>query len=1161
MKRRLSARLLAVFLSLAQASLPAWAQDAAPAPAGTGTQALPPIAVPAVQTPTITNAPAQAPLQLTPEQAAKAAERLAPQATEKKPVVPDNTRDRNEFQDFIAQSTGQRLPLFGYDLFAGAPSTFAPVDNVPVTPDYVIGPGDQLLIRAWGQLDVDYRATVDRNGMINIPKVGSVQVAGIRYQDITNVVHTAVSRNFRNFDLLVTMGQLRSVQVFVVGQAKRPGAYTVSSLSTLVNAVFAAGGPSSRGSMRAIQLKRGNQVVTTLDLYDLLVSGDKSKDAQLLPGDVIYFPPVGPQAAIAGSVNTPAIYELKGETTVGQLIALAGGLTATAQTKRASIERIADRQARTADLFALDRAGDARALHDGDLLTVFSISPRFEQVVTLRGHVAAPLRYPFHEGMRIRDLIPEKDALITPDYYLRKNLAVRADTVTTGGLTDSVRRLADEINWDYAVIERQNPQDLSTTLIPFNLGKAILENDPTQNLPLKAGDVVTVFSKTDVQAPAERRPVVVRLEGEVKYAGVYQAQPGETLRQLVVRVGGLTSKAYLFGAEFTRESTRLEQEENLRKTLRELEGDLQRATATQSTSVLSPEDAKALPEQYAAQRRLISQLSRRQAHGAHRPAAPRGRQGRRPARPRARGRRPPVRPGAPERRQRARLRVQQRHLPLPARPDRLRLPRPGRRPAEGSRQRQHLRAARQRRRHERAPVRHHGRLARLRAAHARRRGRRARAVLPQHAHQGPEGLDADLLPVRPRRRGAAGHQELLRHRMADEQRPADSADDEISLLDLLIVLAKHKRLVLGLPIAAAVVSIVVSLLLPNVYTGTTRILPPQQSQPSSALLAQLGSLPGLAASGVAASLKNPNDLYVGMLKSRTVADNLIQRFDLNKLYDEKYQSVTRKRLQDLTTIVSGKDGIITVEVDDKDPKRAAAMANAYIDELFKLTTVLAVTEASQRRLFFERQLELAKANLTKAEIDAQQAMHQGGVVAVEAQGRTAVETAARLRAEISVKEVQISAMRTFAAEGNPDLKRTQEELEAMKREVAKTEGGKGSDAVEAPALDKSGISNLALLRNVKYYQTMVDLLTNQYENAKIDEAKDSTLIQVMDKAIVPDRKSKPRRALIVILWTLMAGLVAVVWAFVREAMEKARGTPEQSQRLRRLRAYLGVRPK
>ena len=387
----------------------------------------------------------------------------------------------------------------------------------------------------------------------------------------------------------------------------------------------------------------------------------------------------------------------------------------------------------------------------------------------------------------------------------------------------------------------------------------------------------------------------------------------------------------------------------------------------------------------------------------------------------------------------------------------------------------------------------------------------------------------------------------------------DEADDEISLLDLLIVLAKHKRLVLGLPLAAAVIAIVVSLLLPNIYTATTRILPPQQTQSTSAVLAQLGGLAGLVGAGAAASLKNPNDLYVAMLKSRTVADHLIQRFDLNKLYDQKYQSATRNRLQDATSVVAGRDGIITVEVDDRDPKRAAAMANAYIDELFKLTTVLAVTEASQRRLFFERQLDLAKANLTKAEIDAQQAIHQGGVVAVEAQGRTAVETAARLRAEIAVKQVQIDAMRAFAAEGNPELKLAQHQLEAMKREVAKSEGRGGNDVTGPPPDDKSGIHNLAMLRNVKYYETMVDLLTGQYENAKLDEAKDATLIQVMDKAIVPDRKSKPKRTLIVILTMLVVGLLAVLGAFVVEALENARNNPEQSRRLTRLTAYLGIK--
>jgi len=568
----------------------------------------PSVKVPPVQTPTITNAPA--PAQGLPQARPAAAEPAAAAAP-----VPDAAPESNDFQNFIAQSIGQRLPLYGYDLFRRAPSTFAPVENIPVTPDYIIGPGDELLIRAWGQIDVDYRATVDRNGMINIPRVGSVPVAGVQYKDLSEHVRVAVSRNFRNFELLVTMGQLRSVQIFVVGQARRPGAYTVSSLSTLVNAIFAAGGPSTRGSMRAIQLKRGNQTVTEFDVYDLLLRGDKSRDAALLPGDVIYFPPIGSLAAISGAVKNPAIYELKGPTAMATLLDYAGGLTTTAQTRRVTIERIQDRESRVVDQFSLTIGGLARTIQDGDLVSVFSISPRFENAVTLRGNVATPLRYPFQSGMRIRDLIPDKEALITSDYYERKNLAVRVDSVEQGQLAAAVRRLADEINWDYAVIERQKKDDLTTTLIPFNLGKAVLENDSANNLPLLPGDIVTVFSKSDVAAPAMRRPVVVGLEGEFNFAGVYQAQPGETLRQLVVRVGGVTPKAYLFGAEFNRESTRREQQERLQQAIRRLEQDVQRAAVTRAQNVVAQEDATALQQQTEAQRTLVQRLRTLQPTG------------------------------------------------------------------------------------------------------------------------------------------------------------------------------------------------------------------------------------------------------------------------------------------------------------------------------------------------------------------------------------------------------------------------------------------------------------------------------------------------------------------------------------------------------------------
>src|SRR2546428_482379 len=298
-----------------------------------------------------------------------------------------------------------------------------------------------------------------------------------------------------------------------------------------------------------------------------------------------------------------------------------------------------------------------------------------------------------------------------------------------------------------------------------------------------------------------------------------------------------------------------------------------------------------------------------------------------------------------------------------------------------------------------------------------------------------------------------------------------SADDEVSLLDLLIVLAKHKRIVLGVPFIVAIGAAIFSLLLPNIYTGTTRILPPQQSaSAASALLSQLGgAFGGLAgAAGGALGIRNPNDLYVGMLKSRTVADNLIARFHLNKVYQQELQSDTRNALQGNTSVAAGRDGIITIGIDDKDPRRAAELANAYVDELMKLTKVLAVTEASQRRLFFERQLLQVKDNLTAAEMTARQGLQKGGLAQVDAQGRSMIEVTARLRAQISVKEVQLGAMRTFAAEGNPELQRVQEEIQALRRELSRIEGSSPIAAVaRGDASGNAGLDNLGRLCDVK----------------------------------------------------------------------------------------------
>jgi polysaccharide biosynthesis/export protein len=497
-----------------------------------------------------------------------------------------------EFQEFVFSSLAIKLPVFGQNLFDNVPSTFAPVDRVQVAPDYILGPGDELIIRAWGQINVDVRAPVDRSGAIYIPKVGVFNIAGVKYGDAHDYLNNEIGRIFKNYQLSVTMGNLRSIQVFVVGQVKRPGAYTISSLSSLVDALFACGGPSKRGSLRRIQVKRDGKVVTTFDFYDLLVNGDKTKDVRLSPGDVIYVPPVGPLVALAGSVNSAGIFELKDRTTLADAISYAGGLTSTAGDENAVVERIDDHHVRQAEEFSVNQQGLDRELHDGDIVRFLRITSRFENAVTLRGNVAVPGRYPWRPNMRVRDLIPNREFLVTDEYWKHQNqLAVNARAgdfrVNPAQLKNDVKRMSSEINWKYAVIQRMNRQDLTPHVLPFDLGKAI-DGDPQQNLTLQADDVVTIFSQTDLQVPIADRTSFVHLEGELVEAGVYQVQPGETLRQLVERVGGFTPQAYLYGSEFTRESTRIDQQERLDRYVSNL-GQSVQLNATSTAYVGDPE--------------------------------------------------------------------------------------------------------------------------------------------------------------------------------------------------------------------------------------------------------------------------------------------------------------------------------------------------------------------------------------------------------------------------------------------------------------------------------------------------------------------------------------------------------------------------------------------
>jgi polysaccharide biosynthesis/export protein len=519
----------------------------------------------------------------------------APQRADALPPAP------TEFQKFVEAATGRLLPIFGSSFFAAAADSFAPVDNVPVSADYTVGPGDEIVLRAWGSIDVDYRSTVDRNGLLNLPKVGSFNVTGIKASELEKQLRAQIARLYTNFNLSVSLGQLRAVKVFVVGPAQRPGVYTLASQSTLLTALVAAGGPAPQGSMRKVLLKRDSRVVAELDVYDFLVQGDKSRDIQLAAGDVIVFQAAGARVALNGALDTPAIYELKTpQEPLREVLRYSGGLPLLANLHRAQLERVDPaqvRSARSVEDFKLDAQGLQQPLRDGDVLTLLAISPQIANAVTLKGHVAQPLRYPFTPGMRIRDLIPDRDALISPGFYRRKNLLVqviegdqerspitgarlstqrdRGERAEDLAVAERAKRapatLFDDLNWDYAVVERLNEADLSTQVIPFNLGKAVLQSDAAQNIELRAGDVVTIYSQKDVRVPVARQTRLVSIEGEIGSPGVYQLQPGETLKGLIARAGGFTPQAYVYGLEFSREETRQRQRENLSVAVARLE--------------------------------------------------------------------------------------------------------------------------------------------------------------------------------------------------------------------------------------------------------------------------------------------------------------------------------------------------------------------------------------------------------------------------------------------------------------------------------------------------------------------------------------------------------------------------------------------------------------
>jgi uncharacterized protein involved in exopolysaccharide biosynthesis len=354
--------------------------------------------------------------------------------------------------------------------------------------------------------------------------------------------------------------------------------------------------------------------------------------------------------------------------------------------------------------------------------------------------------------------------------------------------------------------------------------------------------------------------------------------------------------------------------------------------------------------------------------------------------------------------------------------------------------------------------------------------------------------------------------------------PARADAESSNFIELVTTLACHKWFLLKLTLAATAIGAVVSFLLPKWYTAQTLILPPQQQAQSSAtlLLSTLNSNLAPLATAAGLNLKTPNDLYVGMLKSRPVADALIRRFDLHRIYRAKDLTAARKKLAAETDIVSQKDGMISVSVEDKDQKQAAAMANAYVDELRNLTKRLAITEAAQRRLFYEDQLKQAKEDLLGAEVGLKQAQQKSGMILLDAQAKTIIESVGSLRARIAAKRVELQALRTFATEQNPQVGLAGSELAAMESELRRAEQRGGGDSFDLALknVPEAGLEYVRALRELKYRETLFEILAKQYEVARLDEARDATLIQVVAPAVEPDRKSFPPRALITVLCSL-----------------------------------------
>ncbi len=600
-------------------------------------------------------------------------------------AIPKEERDllspveKSFSEEKVPQTISREVRQFGYEFFQSKVSSFAPGADIPVGPDYIIGPGDAFNISLWGRIEGSFAVEVDRNGQIALPKVGVLKVWGLTFSQLQKALFDHISQYYKDFQMNVAMERLRTIRVFVVGEAQNPGNYVLSSLSTINHALIAAGGPSKRGSLRAIQHLRNGTLLDTVDLYDFFLRGDRSKDVRLQSGDTIFIPIIAATAGISGSVKRPAIYELKGPISLGDFIQMAGGVSFQGYLQRVQVERIDAHQKKIAIDFDLSSAGPNPSpqlnslLQDGDFVKIFPVYHRPENIVFLEGNVKRPGAYELKPGMKLSDLIPSYEAFPSEPYL------------------------------EHGEIHRLVPPEEKLKIVSFHLGK-FLQGDPEANLSLENRDRVIIYERSslseiprtsisgEVQAPGKYRLAekmrikdlvyqagnvkrsaylheaeitrliktekgvssriinidllaalkdnpqhnivleeddhlfvrqipkwyvdkTVSVAGEVKFPGSYTFQKGDRLSSVLERAGGFTREAFLPAAVFTRESVRKTQEKRIVEFIQEQEQEIVKEAARATEGALSKDEAEQRQKALEQRRQLISRLKATTATG------------------------------------------------------------------------------------------------------------------------------------------------------------------------------------------------------------------------------------------------------------------------------------------------------------------------------------------------------------------------------------------------------------------------------------------------------------------------------------------------------------------------------------------------------------------